>query len=135
MTILEFIKEQYPVQNRIRDRLIDPYKAIELRDDLPYDVIAPDDSGVLTKMVEVETGVYYPIMDFISWNDAYAKAYCDPQTYEVWKAYMSQLIILDINVDDIKRSIKAYTAGSEKRKEQLNVLSLQKEQEGKPSDL
>ena len=46
MNILEFIKEQYPVQDKIRARLTDPYKEIQLRDDLPYDSIGLDDPAV-----------------------------------------------------------------------------------------
>ena len=52
MNILEFIETQYPIKDKIRLKLEDPYKRIEGSDNLPYDVIGPDENGVITKLIE-----------------------------------------------------------------------------------
>lgn len=126
MNIIDFIETHYPIINRVRDRLSDPYKLVEEMDDLPYDAVGPNEEGVITKLVEIEDGVYMPVLDLIcmvesDFNDK------NKDLYEVWKVYMSQVEISSINLVDIKEAVRTYKAVRDARKGQLDVLSSQED--------
>lgn len=124
MNILEFIETQYPIRNKIKDRLTDPYKRIAEMDDLPYDCIGMDESGHMTKMVEVDDYTKIPIIDLLSYTEEEIKKQPDENLRNVWYAYMEQVDVKDVNFIDIMESAREYKSVMNKRKEQLNVLSV-----------
>ena len=124
MTILEFIQTQYPIKERVKGRLEDPYKKIANADDLPYDVIGPDENGVLTKLVEVEENRFISVMDLISMTADEVNKTNDPALITVWNAYMEQIDLEDMNLLDIMDSVRRYGDVVKKREETLGVLHL-----------
>lgn len=124
MNILEFIETQYPIKDKVRLRLEDPYKRIENADDLPFDTIGPDDSGVITKLVEVEDNRYISVMELIGMDEKDVKATEDTALINVWQAYMSQIDLQDMNIIDILDCVRQYNGVVKNREEQLSVLSI-----------
>lgn len=124
MNILEFIEEQYPIADRVRVKLEDPYRRIEEEDNLPYDIIGPDETGTLTKLVEVEQNRYISVMDLISMSLDEVKHTQDEALILCYEAYMSQVDITDLNISDLMECVKTYKSIVDKREEQLGVLHL-----------
>lgn len=128
MNILQFIEEQYPIKDRIKERLSDPYKRIMEMDDLPFDVIGPDENGNITKLVEIDDIRTISVVELVALDEADVKQLKDSDLEKVWKSYMSLINIKDYNVIDIMECVKQYKSIANKRKEQLNVLSSQEDQ-------
>ena len=124
MTILDFIETQYPIKEKVKGRLEDPYKKIANADDLPFDIIGPDDNGVITKLVEVEENRYISVMDLISMTEDEVRKTEDQALITVWIAYMEQIDLEDMNLLDIMESVRRYGEVIKKREEQLGVLHL-----------
>ena len=127
MTILEFIEEQYPIKDRIEDKLSNPYRRIAESDDFPYYKIGPDEDGVPTKLVEIDEGRYVPVMELISLTQQDVDYIGDPTLTEVWTEYMKNIDIRAVNIIDIMECIRTYRDMRSRKEEQASVLSLQKE--------
>lgn len=128
MNILQFIEEQYPIKDRIKERLSDPYKRIMEMDDLPFDIIGPDENGNITKLVEIDDIRTISVVELVALDEADVQQLKDPDLEKVWRSYMSLINIKDYNVIDIMECVKQYKSIANKRKEQLNVLSSQEDQ-------
>lgn len=124
MNILEFIETQYPIKDKVREKLEDPYKRIAEMDELPYDSIGPDETGRITKLVEIDDTRSVPVLELISYTEDDVKKMEDSAYYDAWKAYMSNIDINDINIVDIMSCVQRYRESSIRREEQLGVLSL-----------
>lgn len=124
MNILEFIQEQYPIKDRVKERLSDPYKRIAEMDSLPYDVIGPDDNGVVTKLVEIEDNVFMPVVELISYSKADVDKMEDESFKAAYYAYMDNVDVMDVCFADLQECARAFLRNSKKRKEQLSVLSV-----------
>ena len=124
MTILEFIEQQYPIRQRVQERLQDPYKRIADSDDLPYDIIGPDEFGNVTKLVEIDTDRYISVMELIGYTQEEIDKSEDSALIIAYDAYMSQVDFEDLNILDIMESVRMHSATVSKRKEKLDVLSL-----------
>lgn len=124
MNIVGFIESQYPIKDKVRTRLENPYKRIEAMDDLPYDKIGPDEYGTITKLVEVDEDRYISVMELIGMTkDEVAKS-DDTALQNVWEAYMSQIDLEDLNIIDIMECVKQHQNIVRTREEQLSVLSV-----------
>lgn len=124
MNIVGFIESQYPIKDKVRTRLENPYKRIEAMDDLPYDKIGPDEYGTITKLVEVDEDRYISVMELIGMTkDEVAKS-DDTALQNVWEAYMSQIDLEDLNIIDIMECVKQHQNIVRAREEQLSVLSV-----------
>lgn len=126
MNILEFIEEKYPIREKVLSRLEDPYKRIANEDNLPYDKIGPDESGVITKLVEVEEGRFISVKELISFYPDDVEIQTDEALRNVYTNYMQHIQIEDINIADILAIVKKHKELASKKEEQLNVLRLQK---------
>lgn len=124
MTILEFIEQQYPIRQRVQERLQDPYKRIADSDDLPYDIIGPDEFGNVTKLVEIDNDRYISVMELIGYTQEEIDKSEDSALIIAYDAYMSQIDFEDLNILDIMESVRMHSATVSKRKEKLDVLSL-----------
>lgn len=124
MFITDFIREQYPIRDKIAVRLSNPYDKVANNDDLPYDTIGTDESGHVTKLVEVEEDRFISVVDLISYTRKDVEQMNDPALLTVWENYMDQIDVQDINVADIFECVKAHDFVNKKREEQLGVLSL-----------
>lgn len=124
MNIIGFIETQYPIKDKVKSRLENPYKRIEAMDDLPYDKIGPDEFGNITKLVEVDESRYISVMELIGMTkDEVAKS-DDIALQTVWEAYMSQIDLEDLNIIDIMECVRQHQSIVKNREEQLSVLSI-----------
>lgn len=124
MNIIGFIETQYPIKDKVKARLENPYKRIEAMDDLPYEKIGPDEFGNITKLVEVEENRYISVVELIGMTKEEVMKSNDLPLQTTWEAYMSQIDLEDINIIDIMDSVRQYQSVVKQREEQLNVLSL-----------
>lgn len=124
MTILEFIEQQYPIKQRVQERLQDPYKRIADSDDLPYDVIGPDEFGNVTKLVEVDTDRFISVMELIGYTSEEVQGSNDTALITAYEAYMSQVDFEDLNLLDIMECVRMHSNTMRDRKEKLDVLSV-----------
>jgi hypothetical protein len=124
MNIIEFIETQYPIKDRVRAKLEDPYARVANMDDLPYDKIGPDEYGKPTKLVEVDDERYISVMDLIGMSKDEVDKTGDTALQNVWEVYMSQIDLQDINIIDIMECVKQHQNIVRVREEQLGVLSL-----------
>ena len=129
MTILEFIEQQYPIKQRVQERLQDPYKRIADSDDLPYDIIGPDEFGNVTKLVEIDNDRYISVMELIGYTQEEIDKSDDAALATAYEAYMSQVDFEDLNILDIMESVRMHANTVRRRKEKLDVLSIQKDKE------
>jgi len=129
MTILEFIEQQYPIKQRVQERLQDPYKRIADSDDLPYDIIGPDEFGNVTKLVEIDNDRYISVMELIGYTQEEIDKSDDAALAIAYEAYMSQVDFEDLNILDIMESVRMHANTVRRRKEKLDVLSIQKDKE------
>lgn len=124
MDILEFIEKYYPIKSKIAAIQSDPYKRIADADDLPYDIIGPDEYGQITKLVEVEEGRYVSVMDLLGYSADELSAAGDPALLNIYNIYMEQVDLEDVNLIDITASVKKHKEKLQKDKEKLDVLHL-----------
>lgn len=124
MYITDFIREQYPIRDKLAARLSDPYERVANSDDLPYDVIGPDEFGHYTKLVEIDDERFISVVDLISYSREDVIAMHDPDLLSVWDNYMNQIDIHDMNFTDILDCVRAHNRVVKKREEQLGVLSI-----------
>ena len=126
MTIVDYIKEYYPIADRVEVLLSDPYKLIENADDLPYDKIGMDDDGNLTKLVCIDDERTISVLDLISLSEKETED--DPALKSVYEIYMQQIEIEQVNITDILACTKEYKRVKQQQEERANVLHLQQEQ-------
>lgn len=124
MNIVGFIESQYPIKDKVRTRLENPYKRIEAMDDLPYDKIGPDEYGTITKLVEVDEDRYISVMELIGMTKDEVVKSDDTALQNVWEAYMSQIDLEDLNIVDIMECVRQHQNIVRAREEQLSVLSV-----------
>ena len=128
MYIYEFIEQYYPIEDKVRAKIENPYKHIEEADDLPFDRIGLDENGQVTKLVEIDDTRTISVLELISLNRDDVLSMNDPDLLSCWDAYMEQVQIEDVDLSDIMRSIQIYNKIKDNRKALLDVLSLQESQ-------
>lgn len=124
MNILQFIEEQYPIREKVFAKLEDPYTRIAQMDDLPYDLIGPDEAGHVTKLVEVDDGRYISVVELIGMTKEDIASSEDPALELVWDNYMSQIDLHDLNISDIMECVRQHQNIISERQGQLDVLSI-----------
>lgn len=123
MFITDFIAEKYPIQNKIKELMSDPYQVIANEDGLPYDVIGPDEDGHVTKLIRVnEENRMISVMDLLSLSEQELEG--DLELKNIHDIYMSQVTIEDINLADITKMSQTYKSIKKKNEEAAGVLSL-----------
>lgn len=124
MDILEFITTQYPIRDKVMSKLSNPYDRVANNDDLPYDLIGRDESGHVTKLVEVEENRFISVVDLLSYSREDVDKLNDPALMNVWENYMASIDICDMNIVDILECTRTHQKSVERRAEQLGVLSI-----------
>lgn len=123
MTITQYIREKYPIHNRIKEIMANPYSAIANEDGLPYDVIGPDDEGHVTKLVFVNTdGRTISVIDLITLSPEEREA--DLELATIYETYMSQVDYEEVNLSDITKMAQSYKDFRKRSEEAAGVLSL-----------
>lgn len=111
MTIVEFIRDQYPIKDRIKMLTDDPYKRIEEEDDLPFDKIGIDpSSGRVCKLVEIDDERVISVSDLISLTSEEVAASGDLALQTCYNAYMDNVDIQDMKIADIMNGLRTYKA-------------------------
>lgn len=124
MNIKEFIASQYPIKDRVRDKLSDPYKRIAEMDSLPYDVIGPDDNGIVTKLVEIDETTFIPVMELITYTRDDVEKMNDEAFKIAYFAYMDNVDVMDVSFVDLQECARAFLRSSQNRRDKLGVLSV-----------
>lgn len=123
MTIIDYINQKYPIRERVKELISNPYTRIANEDDLPYDKIGPDSNGFVTKLVQVnDEDRYISVIDLISLSEDDRKN--DPELANIYDIYMTQVDIEDVNISDIMKSVEAYKSLKKSAEDQVGVLSL-----------
>ncbi len=122
MFIQEFIRDYYPIADRIQELNNDPYKMIADEDDLPYDYIGCDEYGVLTKLVKIDDTRRISVADILSMTRE--ECIGDPQLLYVYDIYMSQIDVEAVNITDIMDSARRYKDSRRKGEKMADVLSV-----------
>ncbi len=119
MFINEFIRQQYPIDEILKQRLRDPRKAVADADNLPYDVIAMDENGNLVKQVEITDTKLIPVVELISYTEEEAVALKDADFLNAYQAYMRMVDVDDISIADIMSSARRHSDIRKRREEML----------------
>lgn len=123
MTIIDFIRDKYPIEDRIRSMQANPYQVVANEDGLPYDEIGPDEDGNITKLVIVnDDGRKVSVVDLITSTKEELER--DPELKNAYDIYMTQVEIEDVNLSDIKRMANSYKMKRKESEEAAGVLSL-----------
>ena len=118
MTFKEFIRDKYPIKDKIRSLNEDPIKRIMEQDDLPFDKIISVD-GVFQKVVYVSEDSYVTVMDILSYYPEEVAKMEDVDFKEAYFAYMDNIDISDVNIENIMAASKEYKSQKEKKEELL----------------
>lgn len=118
MTFKEFIRDRYPIKDKIRALNEDPIKRIMEQDDLPFDKILSVD-GVLQKVVYVSEDSYVTVMDLLSYYPEDVEKMDDKDFKDAYFAYMDNIDITDINIENIMAASKEYKNQKQKKDELL----------------
>ncbi len=124
MNIIDFMETQYPIKNRVKDKLADPYKRIEEMDSLPYDVIGPDDNGVVTKLVEIDETTFMPVLELITYTKSDVEKMTDEAFKTAYFAYMDNVDVMDVSFVDLQECAREFIKNSQNRRDKLSVLSV-----------
>lgn len=123
MTIVQYIQEKYPIHNRIRELVSNPYATIANEDGLPYDEIGPDEDGNITKLVVVNNeGRKISVIDLITLTPEELDT--DLELKNVYENYMMQVDLEEVNLCDIAKMAKSYKDLKKRSEEAAGVLSL-----------
>lgn len=123
MTIVQYIQEKYPIHNRIRELVANPYATIANEDGLPYDEIGPDEDGNITKLVLVNSeGRKISVIDLITLTPEELDT--DLELKNVYDNYMMQVDLEEVNLCDIAKMAKSYKDMKKRSEEAAGVLSL-----------
>ena len=121
MTLVEYVKEYYPLEEKIRELQNDPVKRVAEADPFPWDEILVHE-GTLKKMIEVKPGEYIPVTDLVSYSasdiEQLGPGYEDIK--KVYKAYMQRIDYSTVSIDDIIDMTKKY-AETRKQEQVLKV--------------
>lgn len=107
MNIVDYIKK-VGMDKVIESKISNPYQLIEESDDLPYDRIGIDDSGVLTKLIEIDDERVISIYDLISYSSVDEIEASDKELREVYEIYMTQIDLKDPKIADIQSMARDY---------------------------
>lgn len=123
MTIVQYIRERYPIDNRIEQYGQNPVARVEKEDGLPYDFIGPDEAGNMVKQVYVnQEGRSISVVDLIALSDYDLE--CDAELKQAYDVYMEQVTIEPVDFMDIMKSARQYKKALADSEEKADVLSL-----------
>ena len=118
MTLREYIEEQYPIDKLIEKVVSDPYTRVMEADVLPYDKICMFD-GKLQKVVEISDDEVIPVVDLLSLEEQDLKG-CSPEFVDTYRAYMDNVVLEDVNVQEIMGISRNYKKNKEKKLERIS---------------
>ena len=117
MTLKDYIDEEFPIDDLVRQYNSDPITRIMQADSLPFDKIVYID-GKLQKAVEISEDEYISVFDLISMEEAEAKT-MPAEFQEVYYAYMDNIEIKDVDVFNIMKLSREYRKNKQAKQERL----------------
>lgn len=120
MFIQEYIKDYYPIEDKIKAKKTNPLKAIMESDSLPYDSIAVID-GTPQKVMFVTDDRVVPVMELLSWTaeDIEKVEKADPEYANAWKAYMDNVDVEDFDFESLHKILDDVSDIKQKKEEML----------------
>lgn len=108
MTILEYIKEFYPITQNVLNVVRDPAQAVMERDDLPCDAVMYID-GAYHKVVYInDAGEFITVDSLFEYSPEEIERMPPCDLKETWTAYMENVIIEDIDILTLSKYGKLY---------------------------
>lgn len=118
MTIYDYIKEHYPMEERVKTFLNTPYDIVMNQDNFKFDDIRMCD-GKLEKVMEVDDDWWIPIQVLIGFGKSKdpevdakcieeARALLAPEEFAVYMVYREFIDVEDFNVQKIMDVSKDY---------------------------
>lgn len=121
MLISQFIREQYPITDRIKAANDNPINKVKMHDDLPYDLIALNSDGVMSKMLYLDdTGATISVWDLLSSTPEERAR--DESLNLLYDNYMQQVEEQDLEIEDLLKSAKEYRKHNEAQMRKANEL-------------
>lgn len=119
-TLREFILNCYDIDNLVRAKLQDPLKQIMEADCLPCDAVRPVD-GTLQKVVFLDDTEeeYISVVELLSMDEDDAKKHVNADMLDIWKTYMSELVIEPLTMDMLVNSAKLFMQSHKAKRESL----------------
>lgn len=123
MFIQDYIKEMYPITDRLERLKCNPVERIKMSDDLPYDSVYMVD-GQLQKVMMISDERPVPIMELLSWTkgDIDKIRVSDPDYADAWDVYMTLIDVEDLDIANLS-TILSDVDQIRKRKEELLAKS------------
>lgn len=122
MTMVEFIEQYYPIQDKI-DAMNGDYAArIMEADGLPCDCVMMID-GRLQKAVEISSDNYVSVEELLSYTEEDVEKLADEDFKKVYKAYMSQVDVTDITLESIMSAVRDVKANQARKRDVLECIS------------
>lgn len=121
MTILEYIEEYYPIQERVDRLMRDPFTLVKESDDLPYDEIMFYD-GKVQKVVLYDDEII-PVYDLLLYDPSDVDAMPDGAFKEMYKIYMEQVDIKTLSIQEIMSAVRDYEQHKAELKEKVSGCS------------
>lgn len=118
MTLIEFTRDIYKIEDRVQRICQDPVKMVMENDDLPCDGVRCID-GEMQKVIEVSSDVYIPVLELISYTKEDIEASNDEDLKAVWEAYMGNVKIEYLTFEGIMAAARDYYARKHKCEEML----------------
>lgn len=109
MNIKQFCEEFYPIKEKVRQIVQDPYLLVKECDSLPYDAIQVVD-GKLQKVVFLDDSQdnVVPVYDLLSYSKEDMEKESDSPFKDMYNIYMSQIDMKSISIQEIMSAVKDY---------------------------
>ena len=117
MFLRDYIEEQYPIKGIIERYTNDPVKRIMDADCFPFDKICMYE-GQLQKCVEISADEVISVLDLLSYTKEDAEK-VSPEFFEVYNAYMDNIVMESLDIQDIINISRVYKKQQQENKERL----------------
>jgi len=122
VTLVEFIKERYPIDDKLEQLKTNPIKRIMESDFLPCDAVKMVD-GVFQKVVELSDEQYIPVVELLSYSKEDIEQSNDQELKDVWFAYMDNVTVKDVSFDQIMSASSEFMRLRKKKEELINACT------------
>ena len=122
MNLKEFVRDKYPIGDRIRRMKEDPITQVMENDDLPYDEIKLVD-GIYQKVVMLDDTEYIAITDLLMLTKEEVDQMKDESFKQVYKAFMENVEVEIVDINNISNSLKELDSMKKRKQELLGRLS------------
>lgn len=116
MKLREYIDKYYPIREKVMRKLKNPVQRVLEMDDLPCDDVRAVD-GQLQKIIYVNDEEYVSVVDILSYTKGDIDKMSDCDFKSAWLAYMENVHVEDISIEELMRVSKEYVKNQRQRRE------------------